>query len=190
VVDGEFVLGSSVSQSGIKGSSGSIEVNDALLAAAVHDAEGAATSFASLTPTPSVQSQFPANGEIRGNLTITGTSGVNVIDLPSLTLNGNLILDAPAGASFVINDSGNFNLHKGKISVNGGIGPLDVVFNITNPSATVTTMMPTTVVGILLAPYDAINTMDSSSFTGEVIGGYGKTITLMSGTKVTNPCQP
>jgi hypothetical protein len=30
--------------------------------------------------------------------------------------------------------------------------------------------------------------MDSTAFTGEVIGGFGKTITLMSGSAVTNPC--
>jgi hypothetical protein len=30
--------------------------------------------------------------------------------------------------------------------------------------------------------------MDSTAFNGEVIGGFGKTITLMSGSAVTNPC--
>jgi hypothetical protein len=61
---------------------------------------------------------------------------------------------------------------------------------ITNANATVTTMVPTTAVGILLAPNNNINTMDSTSFTGEVIGGYRHTVILMSATKVTNPCQP
>jgi hypothetical protein len=64
-----------------------------------------------------------------------------------------------------------------------------VVYNITNASASVTTMVPTTGVGILLAPNNTINSMDSSTFAGEVIGGFEKTIVLMSGTKVTNPCQ-
>jgi hypothetical protein len=32
-------------------------------------------------------------------------------------------------------------------------------------------MVPTTAMGILLAPNNNINTMDSASFTGEVIGG-------------------
>jgi hypothetical protein len=50
-------------------------------------------------------------------------------------------------------------------------------------------MVPTTAVGILLAPNNTINSMDSSTYTGEVIGGYQKTIVLMSGTAVTNPCQ-
>ena len=37
-------------------------------------------------------------------------------------------------------------------------------------------------------PGNTINSMDSSTFTGEVIGGLNKTITLMSGTKMQNPC--
>ena len=49
-------------------------------------------------------------------------------------------------------------------------------------------MVPTTAVGILLAPDNAINAMDSATFTGEIIGGFEKTIVLMSGSRVTNPC--
>jgi hypothetical protein len=66
--------------------------------------------------------------------------------------------------------------------------PMHVVYNITNPRATVTTMVPTTAIGILLAPNNNINAMDSYSYNGEIIGGYGKTIVLMSGSTVTNPC--
>jgi hypothetical protein len=33
-----------------------------------------------------------------------------------------------------------------------------------------------------------LRSMDSTAFNGEVIGGFGKTITLMSGSAVTNPC--
>ncbi|MBV8901227.1 MAG: hypothetical protein JOY92_14070 [Verrucomicrobia bacterium] len=191
VVTDEFIVGSSVSTSGLKGKYGSIETNDALLNQAVNDAENAATYFAGLPVTPAVQSQFPANGQITGNVTATGDGGIDVVDLPNFMLTGGtLTLTGPAGTGFVINISGNFNLHTGNIKVAGGVGPLDVVYNITNLSATVTTMVPTTAVGILLAPNNNINSMDSSTFTGEVIGGYQKTITLMSGTHVTNPCPP
>jgi len=112
------------------------------------------------------------------------------VDLPNFQLtNGTtLTLTGPAGTAFVINDSGDFNLHTGNIQVSGGLGPLDVVYNITNPDSTVTTMVPTTAVGILLAPNNNINTMDSSTFTGEMIGGFAKTIVLMSATNVNNPC--
>jgi hypothetical protein len=191
VVTGEFVVGSSVNTSAVVGSHGPITVNDSLLAQAVQDANTAATFFASLQPTPSVQSQFPANGQITGNLTITGTTGLNVVNLPNFLLNNGsntLTLTGPTGTAFVINDSGNFNLHAGNIAVSGGVGPLDVVYNITNPKAAVTTMVPTTAVGILLAPNNAINTIDSSSYTGEVIGAFGKSLVLMSATRVTNPC--
>jgi hypothetical protein len=191
-VSGELIIGSSVNTSAVVGSHGAIVVDDSMLAQAVQDANTAATFFAGLPSTPSVQSQFPANGQLTGNLTVTGAPGLNVVNLPSFLLNngsGTLTLTGPAGTAFVINDSGSFNLPTGNIVVSGGVGPLDVIYNITNPSASVTTMVPTTAVGILLAPNNAINTMDSAAYTGEVIGGFGKTIVLMSGTKVTNPCQ-
>jgi hypothetical protein len=192
-VFGDLIIGSAVTTKGVVGYHGPIIVNDSLLAQAVIDAEAAAAFFASLASTPSVQAQFPANGQITGNLTVTGTPGLNVVHLSNFLLNNgssSLTLTGPAGTAFVINDSGNFNLHSGNIKVGGGVGPLDVVYNITNPKATVTTMVPTTAVGILLAPDNAINTMDSATFTGEIIGGFEKTIVLMSGSHVTNPCPP
>jgi hypothetical protein len=62
------------------------------------------------------------------------------------------------------------------------------VYNITNPKAKVTTMVPTTAVGILLAPDNAITAMDSATFTGEVIGSFEKTMVLLSGTRAIGPC--
>lgn len=191
VVNGNLVIGSTVNTRGVVGRHGAIVVNDALLAQAVQDANAAEAFFAGLPVTPAVQAQFPANGQITGNLTVTGTPGLNVVNLSNFLLNngsGTLTLTGPAGTAFVINDSGNFNLHSGNIKVAGGVGPLDVVYNITNPKATVTTMVPTTAIGILLAPDNTINAMDSATFTGEVIGGFEKTIVLLSGTHVTNPC--
>lgn len=114
-----------------------------------------------------------------------------MVNLPGFGLNngsGTLTLTGPQGTAFVINVAGDFNLHTGNIAVSGGVGALDVVYNISDPSATVTTMVPTRASGILLAPNNTIDNMDSSSFTGEVIGGFEKTIVLMSGTVVTNPC--
>jgi hypothetical protein len=48
-------------------------------------------------------------------------------------------------------------------------------------------MVPTIAVGILPAPNNTIK-MDSSTYMGEVIGGFGKMIVLMSGSRVSNPC--
>ncbi len=189
-ISGDFVVGSSVNTTGVKGAYGTIRVDDVMLSQAVQDANAAAAYFGHLSATPSVQAQFPANGQIAGTLNVTGTAGLNVVNLPAFALNsGNLTLSGPAGAAFVFNIAGNFRLQSGNIKVSGGMGPLDVVFNILSPTATVTTMVPTTGVGILLAPNNTINAMDSSTFTGEIIGGFGKTIVLMSGTKVKNPCE-
>jgi hypothetical protein len=190
-VFGDLIVGSLTNTSGVIGHHGSIIVNDSLLAHAATDAENAASSFAVLPSTPAVQAQFPANGQITGSLTVTGTVGLNVVNLSNFTLDnksGSLTLTGPAGTAFIINDFGNFNLHTGNIRVSGGVGPLDVVYNIISPKATVTTMVPTTAVGILLAPDNAISSMDSATFTGEVIGGFQKTLLFMSGSKVTNPC--
>jgi hypothetical protein len=190
-VQGNLIVGSSVDTKGVVGANGGILINDSLLSLAVQDANNAAASFAALPVTPSVQSQFPANGQITTSLTISGTSGLNVVNLPAFLLNngsGALTLTGPIGTAFVINISGDFNLHSGNIQVGGGVAPLDVVYNVTNAKAAVTTMVPTTAAGILLAPNNSINTMDSSRFTGEVIGGFQKSIVLMSGTNVTNPC--
>lgn len=190
-VTGDLVVGSSVNTRGIVGRYGAIIVDDAQLAQAVHDAEAAAAYFASLPSTPSVQAQFPASGQITRALTITGTPGQNVVNLSNFRLdNGSasLTFAGPPGTSFIINDSGNFDLHTGNIRVDDGVGPLDIVYNITNPKAKVTTMVPTTAVGILLAPDNGIMSMDSATFTGEVIGSFEKTMVLMSGSRVIGPC--
>jgi hypothetical protein len=192
-VQGNLVVGSSVDTKRVAGPNGGIVINDALLSQAVQDANSAAAFFAGLSSTPSAQAQFPADGHITTSLTVTGVPGLNVVNLPSFYLNNGsnyLTLTGPPGTAFVINDSGEFNLHAGNIQVGGGVAPLDVVYNITNPSASVTTMVPTTAVGILLAPNNSINTMDSASFAGELIGGFNKSIVLMSGTRFTNPCNP
>lgn len=189
-VNGDIVVGSQVNTSGVHGSYSSIVVDDGTVTQAVIDANNAASYFASLPATAAVQAQFPSNGQITQDLTVTGTVGLNVVDLPNFRLDNSatLTLTGPAGTGFVINDSGSFNLHTGNIQVSAGVEALDVVYNITTPNASVTTMVPTTAVGVLLAPNSNINSMDSSSYTGEIIGGYGKTIVLMSGSAVTNPC--
>jgi hypothetical protein len=191
-ITGSIIVGSEVNTSRVRGSNGGILVDDSLVTQAVSDANSAASYFATLSTTAAVQAQFPSNGQITQNLTVTGTVGLNVVYLSNFRLDNHatLTLTGPPGTGFVINDSGNFNLHTGNIQVGGGVLPMDVVYNITNPNASVTTMVPTTAVGILLAPNNSINSMDSSSYTGEIIGGYGKTIVLMSGSAVTNSCGP
>ncbi len=190
VVDGDIVVGSQVNTAGIHGSSGPIVVDDGLVAKAVSDANNAAIYFAGLPSTAAVQAQLPSNGQIIQDLTVTGTVGLNVVNLTNFLLDNNatLTFTGPAGTGFVINISGNFNLHNGNIQVGDGVEALDVVYNITKANASVKTMVPTTAVGILLASNSNINSIDSSRYRGEIIGGYGKTIVLMSGSAFTNPC--
>ena len=189
-IDGDITVGSQVNISRLHGSHGAIIIDDNVVGQAVTDANNAAAYFASLPPTPSVQAQFPANGQVTQDLTIVGTVGLNVVNLPNFLLDNNatLTLTGPVGTGFVINDWGSFNLHAGNIQVSDGVAQLDVVYNIVTPGATVKTMVPTTAFGILLAPNSNINAMDSAEYRGEIIGGYGKTIVLMSGSLVTNPC--
>jgi hypothetical protein len=113
-----------------------------------------------------------------GSMTITGGPGVNVIDLPGtghsglIMTGGVLTLSAPSGGSFVVNDFGEFMLSGGaKIVLGGGLGPADVVFNVTEggPSIEDSSMS-----GILLALNSQIVIGgDGSYVTGEVIGGGG-----------------
>lgn len=189
-VNGPIYVASNVNTSGVHGWNFGVAVDDTLVAQAAADANSAASYFASLPATPAVQAQFPSNGQILQDLTVTGTVGLNVVNLSNLRLDNHatLTLTGPAGTAFVINDSGDFNLHTGNISSSDGVLPMDIVYNITNPRAAVTTMVPTSAVGILLAPNNNIDAMDSYIYRGEIIGGYGKTIVLMSGSSVTNPC--
>jgi hypothetical protein len=189
-INGLITVGSTVNTAGVHGWNSGIVVDDTVVGQAVSDANAAASYFASLPSTPAAQAQFPSNGQILQDLTVTGTVGLNVVNLSNFRLDNHatLTLTGPVGTAFVINDSGSFNLHTGNIAVSDGVLPMDVVYNITNPRAAVTTMVPTTAVGILLAPNNNINSMDSNSYRGEIIGGYSKTIVLMSGSTVTNPC--
>ncbi|HEX3867004.1 MAG TPA: putative Ig domain-containing protein, partial [Gemmatimonadaceae bacterium] len=188
--NGDFYRGTNVTYSGPGVLNGSIIVDETLMNSLRAEAFAAATHFAGLPVTPSVQSQFPSNGNIGSNLTVTGTPGINVVDLTGLTLGANLTLTGPVGTQFVLNINGDFNLHTGNIVAGGGVGTYDVIYNVTSASASVKTMVPTTAIGVLLAPYNAITAMDSQHFYGEIIGGYNQVITLMSATRVLPPTPP
>jgi hypothetical protein len=148
------------------------------------DARNASTTFASLTPTQTVP-----GGIINGTATINGSSGINVIDIASLNLgNGQtLTLNGPAGAQFVIDDSGNFVLNSGKIVLTGGIGVTDVVFNIEASGNAISTSgglnNESVINGIVLAPNSGV-AMAPGLINGELIAG-GSTIHIVSGGRST-----
>ena len=186
IVNGAVVVGKSVNASKAAGSnSGGIAVNDGLVTQAASDAFAAANYFAGLAPTMSA-SLFN-NGNIGSGITVTGSAGLNVVDLSSLKFSGgNLVLNGPAGAEFVLNIAGNLTATSGSLVLGPNLTADDVILNITNPSASVSTSVPDTLNAILLAPYNKI-VEDCGVFTGEVIGGYNQTITLMSGTLMKDP---
>jgi hypothetical protein len=132
-----------------------------------------------------------------GNRTITGGIGVNVLHLTGLTLNGGAILtlSAPTGGSFVIDDSGMFNLTGGsKILLTGGLHPTDVLFNVTGTNVQVALnggeeqgVPKAQIYGVLLVPNSDINFAPGLD-TPEIIGG--RSINLVSGGEVIDTFQP
>jgi choice-of-anchor A domain-containing protein len=109
--------------------------------------------------------------------TITGISGINVIDLTNLDLSGNgdgLTLSAPSSGYFVINISGVFSVgNQANITLAGGITNSHVLYNVTATSGTVQfngASGNVDVQGIVLAPYQDIN-LNGAVVDGEVISG-------------------
>ena len=132
--------------------------------------------FAALPVTPEVQVQFPADGKLNTALTVTGKPGLNVVRLPVLALSkGYLTLTGPPGTQFVLNINGTFNMNTGNISRGDGVGPFDVIYNITNPKASVGVGRGFSgMVGILLAPYNEIHAIYNKVWDGQIIGGYNR----------------
>jgi choice-of-anchor A domain-containing protein len=122
----------------------------------------------------------------RQALTVTGATGTNVLDVTGIELSGRstLIFSAPAGAQFIINNSGEFEVSgSASILLQGGLTPYDVVFNQT--SREVQFLGDGNVFGILLAPTSDIHL--KGNFTGELIGGQSETIEVVGNTNVLHP---
>jgi len=97
-----------------------------------------------------------------------------------------LILSAPAGAQFVVNITGVFQLSGGsQIVLQGGLGPYDVLYY--KGTQNVIFSGGSKVTGIMLGPYVNISP-DAGTLTGEVIGGgNGHTIQIASGEIILHP---
>lgn len=193
--NGDFYKGAAVWYQDLGGRlNGSIIVNDPLLLRARQHAFSASSYFASLPVTPSVQAQFPIDGKFHGiTRTITGQPGLNVVRLPAFSLSkGNIVFTGPPGTQFVLNIAGTFGIVTGTIRTAGGVGPYDIIYNITNPKASVgTDKYNQDISGILLAPYNEIHAMYALFWRGSVIGAYNQeTIKLNYGTTVGAPNPP
>ena len=146
-------------------------LNDNLTTHMKTDALNASTTFAKLTRTQAI-----SGNAIRGNLTLRGKRGFNVVYVTDINLTGTLTLTGPRGTEWVINDSGNFDESSGGILLAGGVTTSDVVFNITSPTARVTTKAAAKGGnGILLAPHSSLS-LSGSHWNGIVIGA-GITLT-------------
>jgi hypothetical protein len=138
----------------------------------------AAATFSALAPTQSL-------GTITGTTIITGSVGLNVIDITNLNLgNGqSLTLTGPAGAQFVINDTGGLTLNSGHINVSGGLMATDVVLNVVGLGSDLQTSgglnNESVINAILLAPDRKIG-FAPGLINSELIAG-GQSIHLVSG---------
>jgi hypothetical protein len=160
---------------------------DAVLSQAAADARAAVATFAGLPATNPTTSVGNSTG------TISGTGGVNVLNISGLNLNhGSLTLSAPKGGQFVINDSGQFTLNSGVIRLAGGLTPSDVVFNITGTGPDVSSSgglhNESVVNGILLAE-DRNIAFAPGLVNGEVISD-GSSIHFVSGASVNQALPP
>jgi hypothetical protein len=120
VENGNFYRGTNLTYSGPGTLNGTTITDETLMNMLRADAFAAGSYFAGLPATPSIQAQFPTNGNIGSNLTVTGTPGLNVVKLAGPTLNGNLPLCGPAGTQFVLDISGGFSLHSGTSPLQAG----------------------------------------------------------------------
>jgi choice-of-anchor A domain-containing protein len=162
---------------------GTIFVNQfSKLSKADADAVNASNAFAALSPTLTVP-----GGQITGSMTLTGTAGVNVLNLTNISLGaGNtLTLDGPAGAQWVINDSGGLTLTQAGIVETGGSTASDVVFNIRS-TVTVSeaglTNSQSVINGVVLAPNSNVQ-LSSGVINGELISG-GTSVQISAGASV------
>ncbi len=165
---------------------------DTMLQQAVSDATAASATAAALPTTipgfASINISSPA-----GNLTITGGPGRNVLSLTDLIITkGTLTLNAPAGATFVVNVSRKCEVTgESAIQVAGGLLARSVLYNVTGTGADVSLSggskggVPTVQVsGIVLAPSRTVN-LAPGALIGELIAG-GAKITLEGQSRISN----
>jgi hypothetical protein len=146
---------------------GSQNVSPSTLSANVAGANKAAADAAAAAAT---QSSF---GSITTATTITGTAGLNVIDINgAINLNNaNLTLDGPSNAFFILDVTGNVSLTgTASLDVAGGVTDSDVLYNLESSTAEVTTHVGDTINGIVLAAGSGSSMNLDGAFNGELIG--------------------
>jgi choice-of-anchor A domain-containing protein len=164
--------------------SGGVVTDAAGIAAAVASAEKTNASDAALAPTNSTSAINIGKWQ---SASITGSAGVNVLDLSSLEMGENttLTLSAPAGGSFVLNVSGEMRIgNTAKILVAGGLDASNVVLNFTGASGQVLVQYTSVVDGTILAPYRTNVHVDHTSVIDGAVVGDGAVMEFAWGSSI------
>jgi hypothetical protein len=157
--------------------------NDAVGDTACQGVTEGATNCAGIT---SISATGAAN-----SITLNGGAGLNIVDLTTLALSDGAVLtlnDTVAGATFLIDVTGNFAVNTGSsILESGNLYNYNVMFNLEGTGGTGNTIVcissftnrctssgsdTTTVQGIILAPFRTL-LIDAATVDGEVISGAG-----------------
>jgi choice-of-anchor A domain-containing protein len=119
------------------------------------------------------------------SLTLSGTSGLNVLNLSELSLSGNAILTLAGTmtSQFVINVDKKFSLAgNSQIALSGGVDPLNVIFNYKGDKATMSGN--TSLNGVLMAVDGKFEASGNAMVQGQVIAGK---IKLTGNAKIVSP---
>jgi len=132
------------------------------LTQAIADAKAAAVTANGLAGT-----QFFST--LGNNSTLTGTGGVNVIDVGSISLsNGSLTLNGTANDVFIINDAGKFDFSNSGMVLTGGVTASDILFNV-GGNVALTGGGNLNFFGTILAPNSDVQVHDKV-LSGDLIG--------------------
>jgi hypothetical protein len=134
------------------------------LAAAQADANAASAAFAAMTPNQTY-------GNVTGNLTITGTSGINVISMSSVNVKSQVItFSGSNSAVFVVNVAGQFEFAQSEIRLTGGVTANNIVWNFPTAGSTILLYKAENIIrGTFLAPQRDVNYHNPASFEGAII---------------------
>ena len=152
--------------------------SNSLLNQAFSDANGASATLAGKTADQTFA------GGLTGSTTITGHSGLNVIDTSKIDFsNGVLNFAGPSDAFFVVNDAGGFKFSNSQFLAGTGLSPYNVLYNVLGGDVAVTGGGQDALDGIILDAKGNISYHDKT-LSGALIGN---NIAITSAGKVIGP---